>query len=101
MFKKDSLKKTLLMNYPGCKSAVDAFELTKLNLSQRPSETSKEYKSMRQAIIDIELSLNGFDIDEMDSFVRGELRDLPLKTLGGIEVWKEGWMKAIRKLGKD
>ncbi len=63
MFKKDSLKKTLLMNYPGCKSAVDAFELAKSQLSERPSETTQEYKSMRQAIIDIEISINGFDID--------------------------------------
>ncbi len=100
MFKKDSLKKTLLMNYPGCKSAVDAFELAKSQLSERPSETTQEYKSMRQAIIDIEISINGFDIDRMDQGVRDSLKQMPLKTLGDISLWKEGWMKAIQKLGR-
>ncbi len=95
---KDSLRRSLLLNYPGCKSSLDALALTKSQLNE---SASQEYKSMRQAIIDIELSLNGIDIDLLDSSVRDNLREMPLKTLGDIELWKQGWMTAIKKHGTD
>ncbi len=64
-------------------------------------ELSLEYKSMRQAIIDIEILINGFDIDLMDPVLRDTLRVMPLKSLGDIELWKKSWERAIGKLKRD
>ncbi len=98
---RDSLKRSLLLNFPGCKSPLEALELIKSQRNQTASQSMEEYKSMRQAIIDIELSLNGIDIDFIDSSLRENLRLMPLKCLGDIELWREAWMKAIPRLRKD
>jgi hypothetical protein len=98
VFKKDSLKKTLLMNYPGCKSAVEAFEFAKSQKIETASQASEEYESMRQIIIDVELAINGFDIDLMDGSLRAELRDMPLRTLDEAVLWRDAWIRTMKRL---
>ncbi len=100
---RDSLRRTLLLNYPGCKSATEAFELARnpANKIQTPLEPTQEYKSMRQAIIDIEVLINGFDIDLMDPELRESLKSMPLKNLGDIELWKSAWTEVMTKPKKD
>lgn len=100
---KDSLRRSLLLNYPGCKSVVEALELTKKTSSQnqRPTELSEEYKSMRQIIIDIENLINGYDIDLMGPELRDELKFMPLKNIEDAVKWKENWFRVLRMQRED
>ena len=91
---KESLKRSLLLNYPGCKSTTEALAFVKSQKNETPSEIEK-YERMRQAIIDIEVHLNGFDIVFMDTDLRIKLGEMPLKDLGDVQLWKEAWMRAI------
>ncbi len=64
-------------------------------------ELNLEYKTMRQAIIDIEILINGFDIDLIDPDVRENLREMPLKNVGDVKLWKDAWERVMRKLRED
>jgi hypothetical protein len=94
---RDSLRRTLLLNYPGCKSVTEALELARKPSSsnQRPPELTKEYESMRKAIIDIANVLDGYNIDLLDPRLREELARMPLKSLEDVEAWKQSWLGII------
>lgn len=92
---KDSLKRSLLMNFPGCKNSVEAM------LKQKASQTPDEYKTMRQIIIDIEKELDGYDIDLMDFSTREKIALMPVRNIGEALLWKDAWMGILKKLKID
>ena len=92
---KDSLKRSLLMNFPGCKNSVEAM------LKQKSSQTPSEYKTMCQIIIDIEKALDGYDIDLMDFSMREKLSLMPLRNIGEALLWKDAWMEVLKRLKRD
>ncbi len=86
------------MNYPGCKSVLDAFESIKKNSKQEqsPAGEPNDYEIMRQIIIDIERELNGLDIDLLDKVLRDKLAMMPIRNIGEATTWKESWFQAIK-----
>ena len=95
-----SLKRALLMNYPGCSSALEAFDqvMKTSSQNQRSTELPLEYESMRNAINDIANALDGYNIDLMDQPLRKELADMPLKSVEDIEKWKQSWRGVTERL---
>lgn len=91
---KDSLRRSLLMNFPGCKNSIEAFE--KLRIS-KPSD----YEIMRQIILSIEKELDGYDIDLMDFSLRERVSLMPLRDIGEALRWKDAWMEILKKLKRD
>ncbi len=93
---KDSLKRSLLMNYPGCKSTLDAFNLVKSQSNQTATQTpsiNEDYIIMRDIINELS-SLITFDIDDLDINTRVSLADIK-----DPREWKDAWLGVIRSRG--
>lgn len=97
---RDSLKRALLLNYPGCKSSLDALALRKkelssqeLTASQTPS-LNQDYIIMRDIINEL-TSLITFDIDELDIETR-----LRLANINDSIEWKNAWLHVLGSRGK-
>ncbi len=98
---KDSLKRSLLLNYPGCKSTLEAFNLIKSQQSQTPLETPKvneDYKIMRDAIKAIESAIGDFDIDNLSSDIRLQLNNIPLNNIPNVILWRDSWLKVLGEI---
>lgn len=81
----DGLKKSLLLNYPGCSNVLEALEKAK-------TKTPSNYEVLRSAISEIRDYLGDYDIDLMDRNKRIELYKIPLDSIKNVELWKRGWL---------
>lgn len=94
---KDSLKRSLLLNYPGCKSVLDAFHLTKQSgntTSLKLPSINEDYVLMRDVIIELTSKID-FDIDELDVKTKESLANISDPVL-----WRDSWLDVLRSRGK-
>ncbi len=97
----DSLKRTLLKDYPGCKTAAEAVKKAIQDKNQTASQTPKEEDLgdvMRAAIREVEELQKGIDLDLIFQKTREELQSMPLNSKEDITLWKNAWVREIEKL---
>lgn len=120
-----SLSRTLIHDFPGCKSLLDALAKTILNNSpsskeplekrtineaevkiKEPTELEK-YLALRENIKTIEHYIhNGIDTWIVDEATRERLAKIPINSVAEALFWRDSWVKEIRKVreqqnGKD
>lgn len=94
----EGLKKSLLLNYPGCSNVLEALEKAKGNTlsgvpSKQESKPPSDYEVLRKAILDISRHLGDYNIDFMDRNKRIELYKIPLDSIDNVKKWRDGWLK--------
>lgn len=100
-----SLEKTLAMDYPGCKSALDAVKKVLSDKEPKtevpilptppPILTNEDYLLMKQAITDVETALKNIDISKLPDDVRNKIAKMPINTPIEAHNWRYAWLKAI------
>lgn len=105
-----SLEKSLVRDYPGCKSAFEAVQkvLSKekpiqdqpaLQPHQRITKpTNEDYLVMKQAILDIEIALKGIDLSKLPKETREQIAKMPITQASEALDWKAAWLKALGEL---
>jgi len=114
-----SLERTLLRDFPGSRSLLDALKKTLLKNSpsseelqenrstpgssvktKEPTELEK-YKALRESILTIEHYVhNGFDTWKVDEHVRKRLNEMPLNSILDAHLWRDCWRAEISKVLK-
>lgn len=96
---KDSLKRTLVRDFPGSKSLQDALKKTIELKNQTAAQTTKDetYEAVRQIIKEIELLLETVSFESIAIHKRESLALLPLTSLGEAEVWRDAWKKVVQE----
>lgn len=108
-----SLEKSLVRDYPGCKSAFEAVQKvlgtkppqqdqTALQPTQRITKpTNEDYLVMKQAILDIEIALKGIDLSLLSKETREQIAKMPITTASEALDWKNAWLKALGELNGE
>ena len=102
LWPKDSLKRTLLMNHPGCDSAVAAVKSLiakqdQLNIDS-PPEIPNEFQVMHDTIEELKVYLKDFDYELLINGKREELANMPTKTIDEAKAWRDAWKAAVLKV---
>lgn len=116
MWPKDSLKRYLLTNFPGCKSAADAVkailsqkntrtvrieevEPPKLpNLTTQQDPVVAKLQQVQDAIAD---KAEGLNLDLIPNERRAVLAAMPLTTVDEVRAWGVAWWQEMQKLRAD
>lgn len=103
-----SLERSLLRNYPGCKTAVEALNkalkaktpLANIVVEHKPVETEREkYVALRDAISSTAHYVHhGFDTWLVPEEVRKRLNDMPINSVAEALFFRDAWVKEIRKI---
>ncbi len=103
----DSLQKTLLRDFPGCKTLQEALEKQKVKVPKQESKRyHPDYYPMKALIKEIEMfiELNKSDYDALSQETRDRLSAMPIKNIDEARFWKEAIffeMKKELKHGED
>lgn len=112
-----SLERSLVRDFPGCKSAIEA--LNKTIKSITPTEIAitenkpvieselDRYIALRESIKTIEnYEHHGFNTWLVPDHVRTRLNAMPIHSVEEARLWRDSWVKEIKKIkemtnGKD
>ena len=95
----ESLKRTLVRDYPGAKSLHEAVSMARTNPAKTSEPSLKEYRenplteAYRTAVLELEKVYDPeapYDPEKVK-----ELAAKPLKTVQDVISWKEAWMTLI------
>lgn len=95
---KEDLKRILTLNYPGCKSAMEAVKDTLAKKSVTDSRGRETiYQVMKATIEELTLLLKDFDYDSLPSGKREELQNMKAQSIEEIRAWRDAWKDAVLK----
>lgn len=95
----DSLKRTLVRDFPGSKGILDALKKTIESKNESALQLSEKEKleAVRKIIKEIELLLETVSFESITKSKRESLALLPLTSLGEAEAWRDAWKIAIQE----
>lgn len=108
LWPKDSLRRVLTRDFPGCKTALEAFQkivsekkpvgehkarsLTKLKTEGHPTPLEN---ILRNAILEVERFQKDIDPTLILQKTRDDLALMPLETEEEIILWRDAWIREI------
>ncbi len=97
LWPKEDLKRILILNYPGCKTASEAVKEI-IAKNQTPSAVMSEqekYKLMKGVIEELTILLKDFDYGLLPDGKQIELKNMPAKTIDEVYAWRDAWKSAV------
>lgn len=97
----EALRRTLLRDFPGCKTANEAVKKVMLNRTKDQSPAGTPVKALTDveavlwAIIEISDRAQAFDIDLMNQDLRKKLAEMPLTNRAELKAWTLAWFDVM------
>ncbi len=100
LWPKESLQRTLVRDFPGCKSALEAVQkLLATKQETKPAAQAIDLgECLRNAIKHVEVLSNSIDQALLDEETEAALTGMPLTTEAEMKAWVNAWALECEKL---